>query len=253
MRALVSFLYGLVAYLACMATLLYLVGFGGNLLVPHSVDAGGAPAAGLGEAVLADILLLALFGVQHSVMARRSFKTAWTRLVPAVLERSTFVLATCVVLALLFWFWTPITVPVVWRVEGRTAAGLLWCVYAVGWLVALVSTFLLDHFELFGLRQALGARLPRAASGGGFKTPLFYRHVRHPLYLGLLLTFWSVPVMTFGHLLFSAGLSAYVLMGIAFEERDLVVQFGERYLAYRREVGMLLPRARLSRPGPEGR
>jgi len=144
-------------------------------------------------------------------------------------------------------------VPVVWRVEGRTAAGLLWCVYAVGWLVALVSTFLLDHFELFGLRQALGARLPRAASGGGFKTPLFYRHVRHPLYLGLLLTFWSVPVMTFGHLLFSAGLSAYVLMGIAFEERDLVVQFGERYLAYRREVGMLLPRARLSRPGPEGR
>ena len=243
-RALVSFLYGLAAYLACMATLLYLVGFGGNLLVPRSVDAGGGSGAGFGEAVLTDLLLLVLFGVQHSVMARRGFKTAWTRLVPKMLERSTFVLATCVVLALLFWFWIPITVPVVWRVEGSVAVALLWGIYALGWLVAMVSTFLLDHFELFGLRQALGGRLPGSTPADGFRTPLFYRHVRHPLYLGLLLTFWSVPVMSFGHLLFSLGLSAYVLIGIAFEERDLIVQFGERYLAYRREVGMLVPRGK---------
>ena len=247
MRRLLSFLYGVAAYVACLATLLYLVGFSGNLLVPRSVDVGaGTGASGL-EALGTDLLLLALFGVQHSVMARRGFKRWWTRLVPAAVERSTYLVATCAVLAAMFWYWVPIEAPVIWQVESDTGAALLWVLFGLGWLLALASTFLIDHFELFGLRQVFPGRLQRAPSEGGFKTPLLYRHVRHPLYLGLLLTLWSVPVMTAGRLLFAAGLSAYILIGIAFEERDLVRAFGERYRTYREQVGMLIPRLRAPR------
>jgi protein-S-isoprenylcysteine O-methyltransferase Ste14 len=247
MRRLLSFLYGVAAYVAGLATLLYLVGFSGNLLVPRSVDVGaGAGASGL-EAVATDLLLLALFGVQHSVMARRGFKRWWTRLVPAAVERSTYLLATCAVLAAMFRFWVPIEAPVVWQVESDTGAALLWGLFGLGWLLALASTFLIDHFELFGLRQVVAGWLQRVSPEGGFRTPLLYRHVRHPLYLGLLLTLWSVPVMTAGRLLFAGGLSAYILIGIAFEERDLVRAFGERYRTYREQVGMLIPRLRAPR------
>lgn len=248
MRALPSFLYGLLAYLASAATLLYFIGFSGNLWVPKSVDA--PPGAGWMQAVGTDVALLVLFGVQHSVMARTGFKRWWAQWVPPVVERSTFVVATCVVLVVMFRFWVPIDTPVVWRVENKAIAALLWGLFGLGWLVALVSTFLLDHFELFGLRQVHAGLAGRTAPRSEFRTPLFYRYVRHPLYVGFLMSFWSVPVMTFGRLLFALGFSAYILIGVAFEERDLLMQFGERYRAYRRQVGMLVPRGRAFRRAP---
>ncbi|HEY9027447.1 MAG TPA: isoprenylcysteine carboxylmethyltransferase family protein [Burkholderiaceae bacterium] len=241
MRALLSSIYGLAAYLAFTAALGWFVGFSGNLLVPKSVDFGGAPGGTL-EALSVDALLLLLFGVQHSVMARRSFKRWWTRIVPAELERSTFVVASSVVLLVVMWLWIPVGTPVVWRVENAAVVAAIWGVFALGWVIAMLSTFLLDHFELFGLRQSFSGLLKRPAPDAVFRTPLLYRHVRHPLYLGFLLTFWAVPVMTLGHLLLALGLSAYILVGIAFEERDLLREFGERYRSYRRQVGMLLPR-----------
>ena len=240
MRGLFSFLYGTTAYVACLVALLYFIGFSGNLLVPKSVDVGAsAPWA---EALAIDLVLLALFGVQHSVMARRGFKRWWTRVVPAAVERSTYVAATSLVLALLFWFWVPIEAPVVWRVVDSFGMALLWGLFGLGWVLVLVSTFLINHFELFGLQQVFARLTQRAMPETQFKTPLLYRYVRHPLYVGLLLSFWAVPVMTAGRLLFALGCSVYILIGIGFEERDLVAQFGERYRRYRAEVGMLLPR-----------
>ena len=206
----------------------------------------GAGASRL-EAVLVDLLLLAAFGIQHSVMARRSFKQWWIRVVPAAVERSTYVLATCAVLALMVCFWMPIEAPIVWRVEHGAGAELLWSVFGIGWVLVLASTFQIDHFELFGLRQVFARLTERSAPEGRFMTPLLYRYVRHPLYAGLLLTFWSVPVMTVGRLLFALGFTVYILIGIAFEERDLVRQFGDRYRAYREQVGMLIPQPRSSR------
>lgn len=240
MRGLLSFIYGVAAYVACLAALLYFVGFSGNLLVPKSVDIGaGAPWV---EALGTNLLLLALFGVQHSVMARRGFKRRWTRVVPAAIERSTYVVATCAVLALMFWFWVPITAPVVWQVHSHAGQAVLWSLFALGWLLVLLSTFLINHFELFGLQQVFERLRQRAVPEAQFNTPLLYRYVRHPLYVGLLLGLWIVPAMTAGRLLFAVGLSVYILIGIAFEERDLLAQFGERYRHYRAEVGMLLPR-----------
>lgn len=242
MRALLSLLYSLAAYAAATAALLYFIGFSGNLLVPKPVDGGaGAPLA---VAIATDLLLLALFGIQHSVMARQGFKRWWTRVVPPAVERSTYLLATCAVLAAMFWFWVPITAPVVWRVEHAAGQAALWCLFALGWLLVLASSYLIDHWELFGLRQVLARLRNRPAPQGEFRTPLLYRHVRHPLYAGFMLGLWAVPVMTAGHLLFTVGLSLYILVGIAFEERDLVRQFGDRYRHYRERVGMLIPRAR---------
>jgi methanethiol S-methyltransferase len=245
MRALFSFFYGVAAYVACLAALTYLIGFSGNLLVPKSVDVGAA--APWAQALGTDLLLIVLFGVQHSVMARRGFKRWWTRMVPAAVERSTYVVATCIVLALMFWFWVPIEAPIVWQVEHGAGAALLWGLFGLGWLLVLLSTFLLNHFELFGLHQVFARLKGRAMPEAQFRTPLLYRWVRHPLYLGLLLSFWSVPVMTAGRLVFALGFSAYILIGIAFEERDLLQQFGERYRTYREQVGMLIPRARSPR------
>jgi len=240
MRRLLFFTYGVAAYAASLATMAYLVGFGAGVGVPKSVDSGaGVPWV---EGVAIDLLLVALFGVQHSVMARRGFKQWWTRFVPPPLERSTYLLATCAALALLFVFWVPIEAPVAWRVEHPAGVALLWTLFASGWLLALASTFLIDHFELFGLKQVFARLAQREAPEPRFRTPLFYRYMRHPLYTGLLLTFWSVPVMTAGRLLFALGCTAYVLIGIAFEERDLLRQFGERYRVYREQVGMLVPR-----------
>ncbi|MEO8020463.1 methanethiol S-methyltransferase [Polaromonas sp.] len=245
MRGLFSFLYGVVAYVAGMAALLYFVGFSGNLLVPRSVDVGAS--APVGVALRTDLLLLAMFGIQHSVMARQGFKRWWTRVVPAALERSTYLLATCAVLVAMFWFWLPIKAPIVWQVDHSVGVALLWSLFGLGWLLALLSTFLINHFELFGLQQVLARLTRRAMPEAQFRTPLLYRYVRHPLYAGLLLGLWSVPVMTGGRLLFALGLSAYILIGIAFEERDLLQQFGDRYRRYREQVGMLFPRTRSSR------
>lgn len=239
MPALFAFAYGIAAYAACLVTLLYLIAFSGNLFVPRSVDVG--PGAPLLPSVMLDLGLLVLFALQHSVMARQGFKRWWARIVPPVVERSTFVVATCAVLGLLFAAWVPIAEPVVWRVESEGAAAVLWSLFWLGWLLLLVSTFLIDHFELFGLHQVFARLTGRPMPEAKFRTPLLYRYVRHPIYLGLLLGFWATPVMTAGHLLFAAGATAYILVGIAFEERDLVRQFGDAYRRYSAQVGMLVP------------
>jgi protein-S-isoprenylcysteine O-methyltransferase Ste14 len=242
MGAFLSFLYGLVAYGACVATLLYLIGFSGNLLVPKSVDSGAV--APLAEALCVNVLLLGLFAAQHSVMARRTFKRWWIRIVPPVVERSTYVLATSIALALLFWLWLPIPVPIIWRIDNPAAAQPVWAVFWLGWALVLVSTFLINHFELFGLHQVFARLTGREVPAPRLTKPLLYSYVRHPLYLGLLLSFWGVPVMTAGHLLFSIGVTGYIFAGIWFEERDLIAQFGDSYRRYRAEVGMLVPRRR---------
>jgi protein-S-isoprenylcysteine O-methyltransferase Ste14 len=240
MGAIFSFLYGLIAYAAGAAALVYLIGFSGDVLVPKAVDSGAA--ATWAEALSIDVLLLCLFAVQHSVMARQGFKRWWVRIVPRPVERSTYVLATGVVLALLLWQWRPIPAPVVWRIENAFGVQLLWAIFWLGWVLVLSSTFLINHFELFGLQQVFARLTGREMPATAFKTPLLYRYVRHPLYLGILLSLWSVPLMTAGHMLFSTGLSGYILVGIWFEERDLIAQFGERYRRYRAQVGMLVPR-----------
>ena len=240
--AVLALLYGAAAYACFLASFLYAIGFVGNLLVPTSVDSGAV--APLGTALVIDLLVLALFAVQHSVMARRGFKRWWTRIVPEALERSTYVLAASAALALLLWQWRPIAEPLVWSVQHPAGVALLHAVFWLGWAVALTSTFLIDHFELFGLRQAWSRLVGHAAPRLEFSTPGLYRHVRHPLYLGLLLGFWATPTMTAGHLLFAGASTGYILIGIWFEERDLSAQFGDRYRLYRERVGMLLPRPR---------
>ena len=239
MAAFLSFCYGVVVYVFFLGTFLYAIAFTGNIFVAKSIDTG-TPVS-LAQALIVNLLLLGLFAVQHSVMARRSFKQWWTRIVPSAVERSTFVLATSLVLALLLWQWRPLPAPVIWSVQSEVGKELIWAVFWLGWTVLLISTFLINHFELFGVSQVVarltGSDLPKPE----FRTPLFYRYVRHPIYLGFLLAFWAAPVMTAGHLLFSIGCTGYILIGIWFEERDLVAQFGERYLRYRNQVGMLLP------------
>lgn len=244
MRGMIAFVYGLLAYAAGCAALLYFFGFSANLAVPRSVDVGSA--APWPVALGVDLLLLALFGLQHSLMARSGFKRWWTRLVPTAVERSTYVVATTGMLALLFWLWLPIPAPLLWRFDG-IAAGLLWGAFGLGCALVLGSSFLINHFELFGLQQVHARLLRRPMPAAQFRTPLLYRQVRHPLYAGLLLTLWAVPVMSIGRALFAFGLSVYILIGIAFEERDLVRQFGERYRSYQRHVAMLIPHPAVAR------
>jgi protein-S-isoprenylcysteine O-methyltransferase Ste14 len=222
-----------------LGTFLYAIGFVGNIFVPKSIDTG--TVAPLAEALIVNLLLLGLFAVQHSVMARRSFKDWWTRLVPPAVERSTFVLASSLVLALLLWQWRPIPAPIVWSVQSAAAGELISTVFWFGWALLLISSFLINHFELFGLLQVIARMIGREPSEPEFRTPLVYRYVRHPIYLGFLLGFWAAPVMTAGHLLFSIGCTGYILIGIWFEERDLIAQFGDQYHRYRNQVGMLFP------------
>jgi len=240
MKAWFGALYGLVVYVCFFGTFLYLIGFLGNAVVPKAVD-GGASVS-LAEALLVDVGLFVLFGLQHSVMARRSFKQRWTRLVSPTIERSTFVLAATACVALLMWQWRPIRQPVLWQVESPVGVGLVQALFWLGWGLLLTSTFLINHFELFGIRQVWAGLRGQVIPTSRFVTPLLYQHVRHPLYTGFVIAFWATPVMTAGHLLFAVLGTAYILVGIAFEERDLIAQFGTRYRVYREQVGMLLPR-----------
>lgn len=237
----VTFLYGVFAYLVGFAALLYMVAFVGNYPVPKTIDFGVTGATGsVPVAVAIDVLLLVVFAVQHSVMARPAFKRIWTQLVPPPVERSTYVLFTALVLLLLFWQWQPIA-GVVWSVTDPIGAVVLQAIFWAGWGLVVLSTFLINHFELFGLQQVharlFGKKMPPAE----FRTPFLYRFVRHPLYLGILLALWSAPTMTAGHLLFAAVNSLYILIGVSLEERDLVAVFGDRYRRYRERVSMLLP------------
>lgn len=250
MSKLLGMAYALIVYVLFLVTFTYAIGFVGSVGVPRGINDG--PVVPLGEALLVNVLLLGLFAVQHSVMARRSFKRWWTRVIPESIERATFVLAATLVLALLLWQWRPIAQPVIWSVQDPTGVLALQVVFWAGWAVLLTSTFLLNHFELFGLRQPFAALHEREIPAPEFRTPLFYRHVRHPLYLGFVLSFWATPLMTAGHLLFAIATTGYILIGIWFEERDLVAQFGNRYRVYREQVGMLLPRLRKSHQGPAG-
>ena len=234
--------YGVASYLAFFATFLYAAGFVGNLLVPKSIDSG--PGGSLPVAVLIDTLLLLLFAVPHSVMARPAFKRWWTRFIPPPVERSTYVLVSSLALGLLFWQWRPIPA-VVWHVANPVGHWFLHAVFWVGWTIVLVSTFLIDHFDLFGLRQVYLYASGRPYTPVRFRTAGFYRYVRHPIMLGFLLAFWASPTMTLGHLLFAVATTAYILIALQLEERDLVGVHGEQYRAYRKQVSMLFPLPRL--------
>lgn len=239
MKAILSLAYGFVAYALFLLTILYFMGFVGNVVVPKSVDSG--VGGSVAEALSVNLLLITAFGLQHSIMARAWFKRWWTRFVPAPIERSTYVAFSSVVMILFLWQWRPIPSPV-WTVTNAAAVGLLSGVRWTGWMIVFGSTYLIDHFELFGVKQVIARLRRRALPPPTFRTPFLYRYVRHPLYLGFVIAFWATPVMTAGHLLFSIAMTAYILVGIHFEERDLVRVLGDRYRRYRGQVGMLVPR-----------
>jgi protein-S-isoprenylcysteine O-methyltransferase Ste14 len=239
-------LFGLAAYALFFAVFLYLIAFVGNLPeVPRTVDRGNAGAP-LALAVALNLALIALFGLQHSVMARQGFKARLARIMPQPVERSVYVLFASLALILLFLFWQPIPAAV-WSVEAPAARAVLWALFAAGWLVVLVSTFLISHFELFGLAQVWRHARGTEPAPAVFGQPFFYRHVRHPIYSGFFLAFWATPEMSAGHLLLALGMSVYMLIGIRHEERDLVGMFGGDYEEYRGRVGMLTPRLRRRR------
>jgi methanethiol S-methyltransferase len=239
MRRIAFFVYGVVNHLTFLAVYAYLAGFVGNLLVPISIDAPGAGFAW--SAVLGNALLVGLFGLQHTAMARPRFKAWLTRMVPREIERSTYVLVSNALVILIIALWQPLG-PVVWHVESPLPRALLWALFAAGWLLVPIVSLLIDHFDLFGTRQVWLQLRGTAYTGKPFGTPGLYKLVRHPLYVGWMLAFWATPTMSLGHLLFAATMTAYILIAIPFEERDLADLFGERYQAYRRDVPALVPR-----------
>jgi protein-S-isoprenylcysteine O-methyltransferase Ste14 len=234
----VAFAYGLFVYLFFLATFLYTIGFVERIPGIKTIDSG--PTGTVWTAVIVDVVLLGIFAVQHSVMARPGFKRWWTRYVPSSVERSTYVLAASLAVALLLWQWRPLP-NVVWAVDNQAARTLLISISVLGWVVLLISTFLISHFELFGVQQVFQRWRGTPVKTLAFKTPAFYKYVRHPLYLGFILAFWATPLMTQGHLLFAVATTGYIFVGIFFEERDLIAHFGDEYRSYRQRVPMILP------------
>jgi protein-S-isoprenylcysteine O-methyltransferase Ste14 len=244
MKKSIIFLYGIIAYGYFFIVFLYLIGFVGNLFVPKTVDSGQPGPVWLALSV--NLVLIALFGIQHSIMARQGFKRWWTRIVPKAMERSTFVIVGSSMLVVMFVFWQPMP-EVVWHLGGA-AGGLMLAASALGWLMVLASTFIIDHFDLFGLRQVYLHFRSRDYTPLPFATRYLYRFVRHPLYLGFMIAFWFAPVMTVGHLLLAAGFTAYILIAVRLEEKDMVQFHGRAYLAYQDQVPMLVPRPGMSVP-----
>jgi len=233
-----ALIYGVIAYAVSLFSLFYLVGFVGNLFVPRSINS--VLEGPLGQALAIDTCLLALFALQHSVMARQGFKQRWTRIVPPPVERSTYVFLSSLLLLFLFWQWRPI-LSVVWEVHKPNLQLILEALFWIGWLISFHSTFLVDHLDFFGLRQVYLYARGREYAAPRFKMPDLYQYVRHPIMMGLLVSFWATPVMTAGHLLFAIGMTVYILIGIQLEERDLLSAYGEAYREYRRRVWMIFP------------
>jgi protein-S-isoprenylcysteine O-methyltransferase Ste14 len=234
----IAFLYGMAAYLIFFVTILYAIGFMMGLVVPKNIDTGAQSS--VIAAVVINVLLLTLFAVQHSVMARPRFKAWWAQFVPKPIERSTYVLTASLCLLLLFWQWRPIP-EIVWQIEDPDAAVMIAMFSLVGWVLVFTSSFIIDHFELFGLSQVANHLMDRQAPAPVFRTPLFYKFVRHPIYLGFVIAFWAAPIMTVGHVLFAAVTTAYILIGISLEEHDLIDMFGDQYREYKQRVSMLIP------------
>ena len=238
MGRVVAFLYGIAAYGVFLVTFLFAVGFVEGMVVPKTIDGGVAGPPG--RALIVNLVLMSIFAVQHSVMARPQFKRWWTRFVPPSIERTTYVLLASLALALLIWQWQPMPA-LVWQIADSRLALAVTTLSFVGWLIVLTSTFLINHFELFGLHQVANNLTGRRMPAHRFRTPFLYRFVRHPLYLGFIIAFWAAPTMTVGHLLFAAVTTAYIFVGIWLEERDLITVFGEEYRRYKDRVSMLMP------------
>jgi methanethiol S-methyltransferase len=234
----VAFVYGIAAYAVFFVTFLYAVGFVSDLVVPKTIDSG-APGP-LIESLVVNLLLMSIFAVQHSVMARKEFKQWWTQYVPASVERTTYVLLASLALILLFWQWQPMPA-IVWQIGNPQIAMAITSLSFIGWLIVLTGTFLINHFELFGLHQVTNNLTGRPMPTQRFRTPFLYQFVRHPIYLGFIIAFWAAPTMTAGHLLFAAVTTAYIVIGASLEEHDLVDLFGDEYRRYRQRVPMLLP------------
>lgn len=238
MGRILAFLYGVVAYSVFLIAFLYAIGFVGNMVVPKSIDSGvPGPFA---KALLVNAVLLLLFAVQHSVMARRGFKSWWTKFVPRPIERSTYVLLASLILIVMYKFWIPMP-EVVWDLSGTILGTILDILFWVGWVLVLLATFMINHFELFGLQQVFFHLRNKEIPGNKFTTRFLYQFVRHPIMLGFLIAFWSASTMTVGHLLFSVATTGYIIVGILLEERDLLHYLGDEYREYRRRVSMLIP------------
>ena len=238
MKRIIAFIYGVFSYLIFFATFLYMIFFVGDMVVPKTINSGST--GGLLSAVVINLGLIALFGFQHTCMARKSFKDRWTNILARPIERSTYVLFSSMALIVLMWFWQPLNATV-WQVESNWASLLLQWGFWLGWLIIFLSTWMIDHFNLFGLRQVWNYMKDKKHTSPTFKEPGFYKFVRHPLMLGFFIAFWSTPHMTAGQMLFAAGMSVYIIVGVYFEEKAMIRRFGRDYEEYRERVPKFFP------------